>query len=162
VVIINAMHLGGVQSPYRYLMYFIPWSLLFFDMILMVEVLYDTSSHARKMLIKDDGKLQKRFSTMKIALGFFLTGSFLVVDTAIPIVFYFDKWELNWCYAFFMFVQGFCGTVTVCALGYFNNSLLKQVRSALTGESEKSLGPVIKKVRVLSPPPPTTTTTRTT
>jgi len=153
--IINAMHLGGVQSSFRYLLYFLPPTLILVNTILKIEVWFVTTSSIKNMMMADARTDSIRLIVKNASLFLSVIG-LLLLGTILPIVYYDDKFSLNWFYTFFIFYFCLWGTLLLVVLAVLSRVLAWRCDKILQAESkaDEELTILSQKVILLSSPPP--------
>jgi len=140
------MHLAGVTSPYRYLLYFLPWTLMVMGTILKLDLWMSTTHSVQKMVV-DDGGVNIVRVIIRSTLLAILFAAMVLIGTILPIVYYEDKWALNWFYTFFIFTIAFVSTFAVIATAALNYTLAKKCEGVAIAGNESNLAPLVTKLK---------------
>jgi len=126
---INAMHLAGVQSCYRYLLYFVPMSMIIMNLVNKIDVWIITTKSIRKLVDPQYARTKHIFKA-KCVVNVLCTATFILLFTLLPIVYYDNKTSLNWLYSFAVVSMGVIGGTVGGGLTYLNYRLYKLCQEA--------------------------------
>ena len=135
-VVINSMHLAGVQSRYRYLVFCLPMGVMIINAILKVDMWFVTTSSVRKMIMSTDHSETLRGYFKGIMIGIAVVGH-LLLGTILPIVYYDDLWALNWLFSFYIFFMGMMAfSLAACLAGFIRYIIVRCEQSLVAVASD--------------------------
>lgn len=139
------MHLAGVQSRYRYLVYFLPAALIVGNTVLKVDLWFSTTSQIKNMMAlrTETQRLQVMARNITMAV---LTLGLLLFGTVLPIIYYDNKLALNWFYTFFNFYLDLGASILLLLLAFLNSILARKCLMVLEADPDPALAALAQKV----------------
>lgn len=138
------MHLAGVQSRGRYLVFALPLGMILFGGVFKVSQWTTASQQIQRKAVTREYLHRQKIITWVLAC--LVLAGFLLLQTILPMVLYDNKWALNWLWVSVIAYTGAIGFFISLFLIIFGTHLFRECQQAMDNGNH-ALKPVIDKVK---------------